>query len=178
MDRINATNCRVSDFSSLAEDLECRHYVTLQSMSLTFRHIATLLGLFVFAAHSPLGQIESSAPIRDFRLPKFGENGRLEWDLSGDTGTYVSKEQVDVTGVLLRVFSDDDAPKEIFQMRSKRASVFLEEERALGSGSVYGVSDEFVISGEQWQWDAQSDRLVIEEDVRVMFNLSLSNLLK
>ncbi|MEM7671958.1 MAG: hypothetical protein AAF212_01325 [Verrucomicrobiota bacterium] len=147
-------------------------------MSPTLRKIGSILGIFVFATHIALGQIQSGAPIRDFRLPKFNENGRLEWDLSGETGTYISREEVEVTGVLLRVFSDEAQPKEVFQMQSQRASVLLDKQQAQGFGSVYGVSEEFAISGEEWRWDATTDHLVIEQDVRVIFKLSLSTLLK
>ena len=145
-------------------------------MHISKKRFLVFLMIFFMGCWS-LAQIQSGAPIRDFRLPKFGENGRLQWDLSGKTGIYRSAERVDVEGVQLRVFSDEDQPREIYKMESKLASIFPEQGRAEGSGSVYGSAENFVISGESWEWTASDDRLVIESDVLVIFKQELSDLL-
>ena len=124
------------------------------------------------------GQIQSGAPLRDFRLPKFGEDGQLDWDFAGESGIYVSDAQVDVRGVKLRVFSDDVPPRQVFEIQSRKASIYPEAGKAQGAGSVYGRSQAFVISGEEWEWNAHTDTLVIEKEVRVIFNQPLNNLLK
>ena len=136
-----------------------------------------LLAILLSCGTWVVGQIKSGAPLRDFRLPKFGENGQLEWDFSGESGIYVSDAQVDVRGVKLRVFSDDVPPLQVFEMQSRKASIFPEAGKALGGGSVYGRARDFVISGEEWEWTEGSDTLVIEKEVRVIFNQPLNNLL-
>ena len=123
------------------------------------------------------GQIQSGAPLRDFRLPKFGDDGQLDWDFSGKSGIYVSEEQVDVEKVKLRVFSDDVPPRQVFEMQSRVASIFPEAGKARGAGSVYGLSEDFVIAGEAWEWDARKETLIIEKEVRVIFKQPLNNLL-
>ena len=48
-----------------------------------------------------------NAPIQNFRLPRFADNGYTQWVLQGAQGIYDSEEQVRVEGMAMRVYTGD-----------------------------------------------------------------------
>ena len=132
-----------------------------------------ILGLGILTA-----QIQSNAPIKDFRLPIFSDEGRLLWDVSGMDGVYVSAEQIDVRGATFHAYGNHAHSEATLRIECQRASVFHETGQARGEGSVFAKGESFVVTGENWSWDTPTQTLMIEEDVRVLFNLSLNSLLK
>ena len=48
---------------------------------------------------SLFGQMAPNAPVKNFRLPRFADNGYTQWVLQGARGIYDSEEQVRVEGM-------------------------------------------------------------------------------
>ena len=73
----------------------------------TFFLLTAAIGLTVI--HSRLvAEMIPNAPVENFRLPMFNEEGYRAWDLRGAKGTYVDGTHVDVVDMKMRVFSGDE----------------------------------------------------------------------
>ena len=73
-------------------------------------------------------RFEANAPVSEFSLPKFGENGFKAWDLSGKSGRYVSNERIDIEQLRLRLFSGDEAARVEVTIESPQAVVNPQQE--------------------------------------------------
>ena len=77
-----------------------------------------------------------SAPVKNFRLPRFGENGYTQWVLQGGKGIYDSAEQIRIEDMALRVYSGDERMALEMTMDSPEATVLVKENRAVSEGPI------------------------------------------
>ena len=66
------------------------------------------VSLLCFVTASLYSQMTPNAPIKNFRLPRFGDNGYTMWMLQGDQGIYDKDEQVSVKQMAMRIYSGDE----------------------------------------------------------------------
>ena len=118
------------------------------------------------------------APVRNFRLPMFGPEGYRIWELRGLEGRYVDENRVDVTDMTLRIFSSLDPAKVETEILSPQATMRIQQNKAEGNESITVTGDHYVIKGRKWQWDGNEHRVVIDEDVKVIFFEGLRGLLQ
>jgi len=123
-------------------------------------------------------QMEPDAPVQDFVLPRFDDEGYRTWDLAGRQGIYVSPEQIDVLGMRLRLFKPRQPDTLDLQIESPRASIMIRENRARGDGSLLVLGSTFSLSGVDWQWSGETGTIQVERDVRVAFSENLLDILK
>lgn len=124
-----------------------------------------------------VGQMTPDAPLRNFRLPMFGESGFKEWELRGVEGNYVSPELSEIIGLDLIVFSGDEQAIEETRIRSPRARVFMKDSRAEGDTSLFVSGQNFSLAGEDWTWDGNEQKITVRQRARVTFDEAL-NILK
>lgn len=130
-----------------------------------------------------MAQMVPDAPVLNFRLPMFGDNGYPTWDLRGAEGRYISPEQVDVTGMRLLVFDEDQPNRVEAEIISPEATMLIREHQARGDRTITVVGDNFVVRGEHWLWEGPQkegpkSRVVIDDNVKVTFFEELSGILK
>lgn len=130
---------------------------------------AALLLLFTLAA-SALGQIRPEAPVRNFLLPRFGEDGYKIWDLRGSKGTYLDAARIRVEGMKLRVFSGGAARRLETSIESPEALIHIEENRAEGRGTLFITGPNYRLAGEDWEWNGDAGRIRVHSRVRVVFD--------
>ncbi len=94
------------------------------------RSIAGLLCVCTLQA-----QMTPSAPVQNFRLPRFGDNGYTQWVLQGGKGIYDSAEQIRIEEMALRVYSGDERMALEMTMDSPEATL-LTTEKSCGVGRV------------------------------------------
>ena len=142
-------------------------------------------------------QVLADAPVKDFRLPRFNEDGWIAQLLRADTAHIVSQNQIDVTGMTLTVFSGDANKRVDTVIVSPVATVLTETGRESIHGpetarpvrdnhevTVHGpetvrlVRDNLEITGEQWSYFYPEKRVLIEKNARVVFRAKLPDLLK
>jgi len=114
------------------------------------------------------------APIKDFRLPFFAENGYKSWELRGLRGHYRGEERALVDGLELAVFSADDAMRREMLIRSPRAKIDFAATRADGASSLFVDGPNYEIAGRNWTWFGAEEKIVVRESVRVSFAGSIS----
>ena len=129
-----------------------------------------ILGLFA--------QIIPDAPVIDFKLPMFGENGYKIWDLQGDEGRYINAGRIDVINLKLRVYSGDESLKLDTTIECPKAIMLIRRNRALSNASIRMLGSNYEIMGSDWIWEGSNRTLKVKKNVRVNFQDRLTDILK
>lgn len=116
-----------------------------------------------------------NAPIKDFRLPRFGENGYTQWVLQGARGMYDSEEQVRVEGMAMRVYTGDERMALELSMDSPEGTLRLQENRAYSESKIQIVGANFTISGVGWEWSGETKEIVVKFDTVVTFTQGIAS---
>lgn len=141
---------------------------------------AQLSPLRLFALLAGLGcgwlsaQMTPDAPIGNFRLPFFGEDGYKTWELRGLSGEFASARVVKITSLELLTFSGDQRVVLENTIRSPQAWIFLDESRAEGPSSLFVAGPGYTIEGRDWLWDGRQRRIEVRAAARVAFDGSLN----
>ncbi len=136
-----------------------------------------LLGILL-ATPPTVAQMEPDAPVKNFILPRFGENGDRIWILRGRLGIYVNDARIDVEGMQLQLFKDG-APDELdLQIESPSATIHPEKNRASGPGTLVVLGSRFSLTGQVWEWKGEEDTIIVKKNARVSFSENLSDILR
>lgn len=125
-------------------------------------------------AVSLYGQMTPNAPIKNFRLPRFGDNGYTQWVLQGARGIYDSDEQVRVEGMAMRVYSGDERMALELSMDSPEATLRLLENRGYSDAPIEISGANFTISGVGWEWSGETKEIVVKYDTVVKFTQGIA----
>jgi lipopolysaccharide export system protein LptA len=136
------------------------------------RSIAGLLCVCTLQA-----QMTPSAPVQNFRLPRFGENGYTQWVLQGGKGIYDSAEQIRIEEMALRVYSGDERMALEMTMESPEATLLTAENRAVSDGPIKIVGSNFKVSGVGWTWNGLTKEIEVKFDVVVEFTQGMAGML-
>jgi len=140
---------------------------------MTFLRGFASLALFCVAA-SLFGQMTPDAPIKDFRLPRFGDDGYTQWVLQGAEGIYDSEAQVRVKDMAMRVYSGDERMALELSMDSPAATLRLQENRGYSNSRIQIDGPNFTISGIGWEWSGESREIVVREQTQVTFTQGIA----
>ncbi|MCC5835486.1 MAG: hypothetical protein JJU20_12190 [Opitutales bacterium] len=133
-----------------------------------FRYCLLTLSFLVFAVPGP-AQMVPDAPIQNFRLPLFGDNGFKVWELRGLVGHYISEDQARVEGLDLMVFSGDEQMALENRIRSPEAKIEFDKSRASGDSSFFMTGPGYEIEGNDWVWEGRENKLRVGRNARVVF---------
>lgn len=137
---------------------------------------------FISLAKTPLPE----APIWQFRLPLFGQDGYKRWDLEGREGHFSGNEgRLEVKGMRLRVFTAGASQQLEATLESPQATLFPKSRKAEGSEYLFLTTPHYTVVGHGWRWEEIDHgtaqpmyRVVLESDVRVVFKDSLDRVFK
>ncbi len=127
------------------------------------------LWLWCFFCGSAFAQIVPQEPVKNFRLPMFGENGYRNWELCGDEGRYLSAEKIEVTDMKLRIFSGDKSSQVEHNIESPKATLLVAKNIAIGEGPIRITSRSYMIEGKRWFWDGKTRSVVVSQKASVVF---------
>lgn len=133
----------------------------------------SLLGVWLPGLNAGLDSITPSAPVQDFRFPKFGANGYTQWVLQGAKGIYDGPEQIRVEEMGLRVYTGDERMAVELSLDSPAAALRMEENRAESSESIRIAGANFEITGKGWTWDGTKKDIVVSSAAQVEFGQSI-----
>lgn len=122
-------------------------------------------------------QMTPSAPVQNFRLPRFGDNGYTQWVLQGGKGIYDSEEQIRIEEMALRVYSGDERMALEMTMDSPEATLLTKENRAVSDGPITIVGSNFKVSGVGWTWNGLTKEIEVKFDVVVEFTQGMAGML-
>lgn len=139
----------------------------------------SLVAIALFLAAALSGQkMEINAPVEDFRLPAFSENGYKKWELRGEVGRRLETMLIAVTGMELRIYSGDETMTLENTIYSPEAMIDHDAGEAWGTDYLKIEGAGFSVMGRDWHWYGAEDRIVVEEDVRVRFREDVGDILK
>jgi lipopolysaccharide export system protein LptA len=133
------------------------------------------ISLLICLTASLFGQMTPNAPIKNFRLPRFGDNGYTQWVLQGGQGIYDSDEQVRVKEMAMRIYSGDERMALELSMDSPEGTLRLQENRAYSEGEIKIVGANFKISGIGWEWSGETKEIVVKQDTVVKFTQGIAS---
>ena len=142
---------------------------------------AGVSGIFLFSLGTLLAQkMVPDAPVRNFKLPMFGEDGYKAWDLQGEEGLYISEQELEVQKMTLRVFAEGDPVTPQTLIQSPSATIFPSKSEATGKQAIYITErgGSFAIFGRDWTWNGETDTITIRRDARVTFRESLGSIIE
>lgn len=120
-----------------------------------------------------LAEMTPNAPIKDFSLPRFGDEGYTEWVLKGKKGIYDGPEQVRVEGMNLRIYSGDERMALEMGLESPSATIRIEENIANSEDLIQIEGNNFSITGIGWEWIGETREIVVHSNTRVEFAQSI-----
>lgn len=126
--------------------------------------------------------IEAKAPIKNFTLPRFAPNGQKAMLLRGAEARLVSNEEIELKGMNLSVF-DEKRPDRVETLITAVTSTFFTRKKlAIGDQGVRLLHDEAEMSGTRWSYDwnygPKGKKVVIEGQVKVIFQSQIGDILK
>ncbi len=143
---------------------------------MVFKYLLGWIAVLLSVGTVP-AQMIPSAPVQDFRLPRFGSNGYTQWVLQGGKGIYDSAEQIRVEQMALRIYSGDERMALEMTIDSPEATLRLTENRAQSEGPIEIVGTNFKVSGVGWTWDGARKEIEVKFDVVVEFTQGLGGML-
>jgi hypothetical protein len=145
-----------------------------------FAAVALLLA-FVTTAPAQSASIIANAPVKNFRLPSFNDDGHRTSLLRGGEARYISATQIDVLELNYTQFLGDGSTRSQNILLAPSASVLLQEkDRFVVSGreAVRLISDQLEASGRDWLYEHAAKKLLLRSEVRVIFRQPLGDILK
>lgn len=138
-----------------------------------------LLSLGLGLTHSRLtAQMIPNAPVENFRLPMFNDEGFRAWELRGSKGTYLEGDKVSLDEIMIRLYTGDASNGIKTEITSPDATVLIDENKAVGTNGILIQGGNFRITGQNWTWQGDDHRVVIEENVVVTFFEGIGDILK
>jgi hypothetical protein len=104
--------------------------------------------------------------------------GPRSMTLRGDEAQPVNRNQIDVKGLSIFVYSGDASSRVTTILTSPEASFFNQEQRAQGPSAVRLIRDDVDITGEDWTYERAQEKVTIRRHVRLEFKEQLTGLLK
>jgi hypothetical protein len=145
-----------------------------------FRRLALGAGLCAlpFARADPPPQVVS-APARNWVWPRFTPAGFRAMTLRGTEVREVSANEIAIVDLNITVFSQDAAARIERIILSPAASFFIRENRATGAQSVRLIDYQhnLEVTGEQWTYEQDLNKITIARNVRVVIHAPPPNLL-
>ncbi len=131
--------------------------------------------VFLTLLDAAIDGIVPSAPVKNFRFPRFGENGYTEWILQGVEGIYDGEEQIRVNGMGLRIYTGDERMVIEMSLDSPQAILRLKENKAYSDAAITITGQDFKITGIGWKWDGTTREIEVKEDTVVEFTQSITD---
>lgn len=144
-------------------------------MRLTSRLLLLLLPVAAIAATT---QISTDKPVINFRLPTFTPEGFRSWLVRGTEARFSARNQIDITGLTLTIFTGTAEDRIETMILSPAARVLPDEALVTGPGTIRVISDEFEASGSDWRYTHKEKRVSIRQNVHVTFRAELKDFLK
>ncbi len=123
-----------------------------------------------------------NAPVKNWALPLFTEEGNRQMTLRGTQAQAITAEHIDIVDMNITVFSRDSAERVDTIILSPSASYFPHENRATGPGRVRLIDYRYAleVQGDQWvyTYDRDGKKISLARNVQVVIHAPLPDFLK
>lgn len=138
--------------------------------------IGLTLGWQALPAAGP--KITTYAPIKNFSLPSFNENGFRTMLIRGREAVMLNANEAKLDDMVLTLFSGDADARVETVFVSPSAHVLVEQRVIFGEESVRVVNDDFELLGTDWRYDDPKRIILISKQARVVFRTELKDIIK
>lgn len=138
-----------------------------------FSRFLTVPLIFCVTA-SLYSQMTPIAPIKNFRLPRFGDNGYTQWMLQGEQGIFERDEQVSVKQMAMRIYSGDERMALELSMDSAEGILSLQENLGYSESPITIVGANFKISGIGWEWSGDTKEIIVKQETVAKFTQGIA----
>ena len=90
----------------------------------------------------------------------------------------ISADRIDISGMIVTVFSGDAQAKVDSVISSPEATFMINEKIARGDKSVHLVRDDVEVTGDDWTYFYNEKRVLIARNARVVFHAAMPDILK
>jgi len=150
------------------------------------RAITVLLLVLGSALNAADSGVAANAPVINFKLSLFDDQGNRTGLLRGSEARYISSSQIDLVEMQYITFLENGSTEVDATLLAPTASVLMENGKARvhGNESVRLIRKNIEVTGEQWTYnhpgkkDTTPKKIVIERNVRVVFQIELKDILK
>lgn len=122
--------------------------------------------------------IDAQAPVHNFVLPTFTKEGYRALLLRGGEARFVGAGRIDIFEMNLTVYKNDASEQIDTQLTSPAASFYTDRQYAEGDKGMHLVRDDVDMRGRRWSYDHRQKKVVIDDDVHVIFRAQLNHILQ
>ncbi len=123
-------------------------------------------------------EISSPAPVKNFSLPFFNDDGNRTLLVRGTEARLTDPRRPVLTEMTVTLFTGDAANEVESVLLSRAAVVDTTTQVIEGSEAVRFVRDDLEISGEAWRYEHAARRIIIQRKARVVLRAELPQILK
>ncbi len=150
-----------------------RHLPRLAVAALVIGHCSLVIPAALSAP-----QVTATAPIKNFRLPTFTEEGHRHVMLVAEEARLPDPSRIDLKEMMLTLFTGD-ASEGIDSLLAAPSATFIPATLfASGSETVRLERSDLTVTGADWSYDHPAKKVVIKRDAHVIFRSPLGDILK
>lgn len=138
---------------------------------------AVILSLWCLYLHADIS-VQNNEPITKFYLPIFGDSGYKTCELTGLHAEFINDDNIDITDVLIKCLSGDEAGLVQMTIEGPHATVLPDKNLAYNQCVMFLAGDKFTGMCADWEFYASENRIIGKKDVRVLFEESISDFLQ
>ncbi|WP_157837127.1 LPS export ABC transporter periplasmic protein LptC [Geminisphaera colitermitum] len=155
------------------------------------RHVICGLALLTIATHTPAASpsekpraeaaatdVRASAPITQFSLPLFNDEGQRLSILVAAEARVITPDHITATDMILTRYNPDEGNTIDTTLVSPSAEAFIKEQRVRGDSTVSITRPDFQATGADWSYNHKDQRITIGRDVHLVFKAEIQNILK
>lgn len=123
-------------------------------------------------------EVQTSAPIKNFRLPTFTKEGWRDMMLKAAEARVLSAERIEVADMTLTLYTNDVINQPETVVTSPQAAALPSAQRVEGKDSVHVKRSDFELTGRDWSYDHATKKISIGSDAHVILQTEIKDLLK
>lgn|SRR5690606_23666389 len=122
--------------------------------------------------------IKASAPIKNFRLPTFTDDGWRDMMLRAAEARVLSAERIEVSDMKLVLYTHDAINQPETTVTSPLAVALPAAQRVEGADTVHVLRNDLELTGRDWSYDHVAKKITIGQDAHVILQTEIKDLLK
>jgi len=140
--------------------------------------LAAIAALAATSLASAAPKVAASAPIKNFRLPTFNEEGFRRIMLRAAEARLPSPERIDLIEMELTLFTGLADEQIESMLAAASASFFPATLLATGTETVRLERSDITVTGADWSYDHNGQKVVINRDAHVIFRSAIGDIIK
>ena len=137
-----------------------------------------MAALAVALASVGMADIDINPTVKNWSQPLFTKEGFRKMTLHGDQMKPVTRNELNVVNLNVTVFTGDASAKVTSVVLAPTATFLVSENIAKGKDHVRLIRDDLDISGDDWVYDVEHEKVSIARNTRVVFHEQLPDILK